>query len=112
MALSGVRSSWLMLARNCDLCLLAISSSRPFSSISRNRRAFWIASTDWSAKVSRRSTVLFGNSRGRLRYSFLRPNALVPYRGDHCRVHAVGGTQIEFLTLVIEHVNRTGIGLR
>jgi hypothetical protein len=26
MALSGVRSSWLMLARNCDLCLLATSS--------------------------------------------------------------------------------------
>ena len=24
MALSGVRSSWLMLARNCDLCSLAI----------------------------------------------------------------------------------------
>ena len=34
MALSGVRSSWLMLARNCDLCLLAISSCRPLSSIS------------------------------------------------------------------------------
>src|SRR5262245_20543869 len=26
MAFNGVRSSWLMLARNCDLCLLAISS--------------------------------------------------------------------------------------
>ena len=25
MALSGVRSSWLMLARNCDLCWLAVS---------------------------------------------------------------------------------------
>ena len=27
MALSGVRSSWLMLARNCDLVRLAASSS-------------------------------------------------------------------------------------
>ena len=26
MAFSGVRSSWLMLARNCDLCWLATSS--------------------------------------------------------------------------------------
>ena len=51
MALSGVRSSWLMLARNCDLCWLATSSSRPFASISWNSRAFWIASTDWAAKV-------------------------------------------------------------
>ena len=29
-----MRSSWLMLARNCDLCWLAISSCRLFSSIS------------------------------------------------------------------------------
>src|SRR5437667_409036 len=43
MAFIGVRSSWLMLARNCDLCLLAISSWRPLSSISRKRRAFWMA---------------------------------------------------------------------
>ena len=38
MALSGVRSSWLMLARNCDLWRLATSSSRPLSWISWNRR--------------------------------------------------------------------------
>jgi hypothetical protein len=31
MALSGVRSSWLMLARNCDLCWLANSSWRLLS---------------------------------------------------------------------------------
>jgi len=38
--LSGVRSSWLMLARKSDLCRLAASSCLPFSSISRNSRAF------------------------------------------------------------------------
>ena len=50
-ALSGVRSSCDMLARNSDLCWLAISSCRLLSWISRNRRAFWIAITAWSAKV-------------------------------------------------------------
>ena len=34
MALSGVRSSWLMLERNCDLCWLANFSWRLFSWIS------------------------------------------------------------------------------
>jgi ABC transporter substrate binding protein len=53
MALSGVRSSWLTLDTNCDLCSLASASWRLFSSISRNRRAFWIASTDCAAKVCR-----------------------------------------------------------
>ena len=43
MAFSGVRSSCDMLARNSLLCLLAISSCRLFVSISRKRRAFWIA---------------------------------------------------------------------
>src|SRR5262249_8384177 len=38
MALSGVRSSWDMLARNSLLWRLAASSSRLFSSISRKRR--------------------------------------------------------------------------
>ena len=51
MAFNGVRSSCDMLARNCDLCWLAASSCSPFSWISWNSRAFWIASTDWAAKV-------------------------------------------------------------
>ena len=51
MALSGVRSSWLILARNCDLCWLATSSCRLLSWISSNRRTFSIAITAWSAKV-------------------------------------------------------------
>ena len=50
-ALSGVRSSCDMLARNSDLCWLAISSSRLLSSISRNRRAFSSESTDCVANV-------------------------------------------------------------
>ena len=37
MALSGVRSSWLILARNCDLCWLATSSWRLLSWISSNK---------------------------------------------------------------------------
>ena len=51
MALSGVRSSWLILARNCDLCWLASASWRLLSWISSNRRTFSIAITAWSAKV-------------------------------------------------------------
>src|SRR6516164_8095880 len=51
MALSGVRSSWLMLARNCDLCSLANCSWRFLSWISSNSRTFSIAITAWSAKV-------------------------------------------------------------
>ena len=51
MALSGVRSSCDMLARNSLLCWLAISSCRLLTSISRKRRAFWIASADCDAKV-------------------------------------------------------------
>ena len=50
-ALSGVRSSWDMLARNSDLWRLAASIWRLLSSISRNSRAFWIAKADWVAKV-------------------------------------------------------------
>src|SRR5215471_3159898 len=51
MALSGVRSSWLILARNCDLCWLASSSCRLLSWISSNKRTFSIAIAAWSAKV-------------------------------------------------------------
>ena len=50
-ALSGVRSSCDMEARNADLCWFAISSWRLLSWISRNSRAFWIAMTAWSANV-------------------------------------------------------------
>ena len=64
MALSGVLSSWLMLARNCDLCRLASASSRLFSSMSAKRRACSIAMTHCAAKVSRRPTVESGNAPG------------------------------------------------
>ena len=67
MALSGVRSSWDMLARNSDLCRLAASSCRLLSSISRNSRAFWMARADWVAKVCSSSIVSAGNSPGALR---------------------------------------------
>ena len=56
MALSGVRSSWLMLARNCDLCRLATSSWALLLDLVE-QRAFWIASADWAANVWTSSTV-------------------------------------------------------
>ena len=55
-------SSRDMLARNSDLCRLAASIWRLLSSISRNSRAFWIANTDWVAKVFK-SRSLRGESR-------------------------------------------------
>ena len=59
-ALSGVRSSCDMFARNADLCWLAISSWW-------NSWAFCIASADWLAKVVSRSTTCCGNSPGWVR---------------------------------------------
>ena len=50
-ALSGVRSSCDMLARNSDLCWLATSSSALVRSSSRKSRALMMASADWLAKV-------------------------------------------------------------
>ena len=63
MALSGVRSSWLMLARNCDLCWLASASWRLLSWISSNSRTFSMAITAWSAKVVTSSICLSVNGR-------------------------------------------------
>ena len=60
MALSGVRSSCDMLARNSDLCWLAASSCR-------KSRAFWMASADCVAKVRSRSAVSVGKSPGLFR---------------------------------------------
>ena len=65
-ALSGVRSSCDMLARNSVLCRLAASSCRLLSSISRNSRAFWMASADCVAKVFSRSMTSGANSPGAL----------------------------------------------
>jgi hypothetical protein len=65
-ALSGVRSSWLMLDTNCDLLSLACWSCRFFSSISSKSRTFSIAITAWSANVDA-SSICFGvNGRGAL----------------------------------------------
>src|SRR5262249_45827329 len=61
MALSGVRSLWLILARNCDLCWLALSSCRVLSWISSNKRTFSMAIAAWSAKVVTSSTCLSEN---------------------------------------------------
>ena len=53
-----------MLARNCDLCWLASSSCRPFSSMSAKSRAFWMASTDCAANVSSSDTVASAKAPG------------------------------------------------
>src|SRR6516165_8365170 len=50
-SLRGVRSSWLILVRNCDLCWLASARWRLLSWISSNRRTFSMAIAAWSAKV-------------------------------------------------------------
>src|SRR5215469_14910391 len=68
MALSGVRSSWLILARNCDLCWLASSSCRLLSWISSNSRTFSMAITAWSAKVVASSICLSVNGRTVIRF--------------------------------------------
>ena len=52
MAFNGVRSSWDMLARKSDLCLLAISSSWLLAWSASKRRAFSMAMTAWLANVS------------------------------------------------------------
>ena len=72
-ALSGVRSSCDMLARNSDLCLLASSSSRLLAWISLNRREFWIAITAWSAKVLSSASSLSLNGCGGLRETWIAP---------------------------------------
>ena len=69
MAFSGVRSSWDMFAMNSDLWRLATSTSRLFSSSWRKRRAFWMASADWVAKVRSSSTTSGGNSPGVFRFT-------------------------------------------
>src|SRR3954469_4686205 len=62
-ALSGVRSSCDMLARNSDLCRLAISSWSVLTSSSRNSRALWMATADWLAGGSGRVAALPGDPR-------------------------------------------------
>jgi hypothetical protein len=62
-ALSGVRSSCDMLARNSDLCLFAVSSSRLLSWISRNSRTLSIAMPAWSANVLTSHVSLSENGR-------------------------------------------------
>ena len=73
MALSGVRNSWLMLARNCDLCWLASASCRLLSWISSNRRTFSIAIAAWSAKVAASSICFSVNGRTSVRVSVNTP---------------------------------------
>ena len=61
-ALSGVRSSCDMLARNSDLWRLTTCNSAVLCSRSRNSRALRMASADWLANVCSSSQVSSGNS--------------------------------------------------
>ena len=63
-ALSGVLSSWDMLARNSDLWRLAISSSARLVSSSPKSRALTMARPDWLAKVRSSSGVSSPKSPG------------------------------------------------
>ena len=63
MALSGVRSSWLMLETNWDLFWLASASCRFLSWISSNSRTFSIAIAAWSANVDTSSICFSVNGR-------------------------------------------------
>ena len=66
MAFIGVRSSWLMFARNWDLCRLACSSSW-------NWVAFSTAIAAWAAKVWRRWICRSENGRGAARATPMAP---------------------------------------
>ena len=66
MELSGVRNSWLMLARNCDLCWLASASCRLLSWISSNSRTFSIAITAWLSEGLHQLDLLLGERANRL----------------------------------------------
>ncbi len=75
-ALSGVRSSCDMLARNSDLCLLATSSWALFSWISLKSRTFSIAIAAWSAKVLASAICFSLNGRTSVRRRNIVPNGL------------------------------------
>ncbi len=78
-ALSGVRSSCDMLARNSDLCWLATVSSALLRASSRNSRAFMMARADWLANVTSRSRVSSLNVPGVFRLTTSAPT-IVPLR--------------------------------
>jgi hypothetical protein len=118
-AFSGVRSSWLRLARNSLLCRLTTSSCRLFSSISRCRRAFWIARADWLAKVPASSTTLSGNSPGADRATTRPPRIRPPEadrrgleRRDHLLAQAMRGPQAELLSGLVVLVQHPAVGAR
>src|SRR3989454_232265 len=91
-ALSGVRSSCDMLARNSDLCRLAASSWRPLSSISWKRRALSMATAAWEANVWSISTVC-----GRIG----RPLTLLsPVRSPIVRPRAIIGITMNFFVRI------------
>jgi hypothetical protein len=72
-AFIGVRISWLMVARNALLASLAASAAARASLASLNRRAFWIAITAWSAKVSSSLISLSAKGPGGWRVTWIEP---------------------------------------
>ena len=116
MALSGVRSSWLMLETNCDLCSLAYCSWRFLSSISLRSRVFSMAITAWAAKFAYQLDLLLGErpdlpSRTWHHYSYLKGNKYQrcelffrQRRGDVLEAHRVCHRQRETLDSVGQDV--------
>ena len=90
-AFIGVRISWLIVARNELLASLAASAAARASCACRNRRAFWIAITAWSAKVFEQREFLVGERPGRLAHHADRarrrgpPRASAPTPPSSCR---------------------------
>ena len=88
-------SVWI--SRSCA----ALSSSRDFASsrvrasTSSNRRAFWMASTDWAAKVWSRSIVELGNRPGSLRRTTSAPTTRPGRRSGTTRSAAIACAQDE-----------------
>src|SRR3990172_2309188 len=121
MALRGVRSSWDMLARNSDLCWLASSSCRPLSSISRNRRAFWMAGADQQIAEAALVGVRLrdvGDLRGLARLcrttheAFALPKRQRPKRLDDLRIEIVGRANVEHLGRLVVLGDRAGVRAR
>ena len=73
------------------MCWLACRSSSLLSAISRNRRAFWIASTDCAAKRLHQPHGGFGEFADRAALQYRRPEDAVGADQRHDQHRAVAG---------------------
>src|SRR5262249_30529560 len=108
-----------MLATNCDLCWLAISSRRGLSSASWERRALCTAIADAHAHLdnhiedpmrSRLRNILYLHGLAARRAladnSLAEANRMCAHRGDEFVTHVAGGFEHPFAPGLVEHINR------